>query len=51
MNPLAVTWAPLVYTDIGRKNLKNFIDSGFNHVLGTSEPNVTKKLAKLAFVN
>lgn len=50
MNPLTVTWAPLVYTDIGKKNLKNFIDSGFNHILGTSEPNVTKKLAKLAFI-
>ena len=49
MNPLAVTWAPLVYTDIGKKNLESFINSGFNHILGTSEPNVTKKIAKLAF--
>ena len=25
MNPICVTWAPLLYSDIGRKNLDNFI--------------------------
>jgi len=49
MNPLAVTWAPLKATQIGRKNLDAFIASGFNHVLGTPNPITTKKLTQLAF--
>ena len=35
MNPLCVTFAPPVYTSIGRENLKNFIDAGFDHKLIT----------------
>ncbi len=49
MNPLAVTWAPLVATEIGRKNLDAFIHSGFDHILGTPNPQITRKLAQLAF--
>ena len=49
MNPLAVTWSPLIYTDIGRINLDNFIKSGFNHILGTPNPEVSKRLIYLAF--
>lgn len=49
MNPLCVTWAPLLPTDIGRQNLHNFIQSGFNHVLATPNPKVTRKLTQLAF--
>ena len=49
MNPLCVTWAPLLPTDLGRKNLDNFIASGFNHILGTPNPKVTRKLTQLAF--
>lgn len=49
MNPLAVTWAPLKATAIGRQNLDAFIASGFNHILGTSNPQVTKRLTHLSF--
>ncbi len=49
MNPLTVTWAPLKPTEIGRKNLDSFISSGFNHVLGTPNPLVTRKLTELSF--
>lgn len=49
MNPLCVTWAPLLPTELGRKNLDNFIKSGFDHILGTPNPKVTRKLTKLAF--
>jgi N-acetyl sugar amidotransferase len=49
MNPLAVTWAPLKSTEHGRQNLDAFIASGFNHILGTSNPLVTRKLTHLAF--
>lgn len=49
MNPLAVTWAPLKATDVGRKNLDAFIASGFNHILGTPNPQTTRKLTQLSF--
>jgi N-acetyl sugar amidotransferase len=49
MNPLGVTWAPLRPTDIGRQNLDAFIAAGFNHILGTPDPTVTRKLTKLSF--
>lgn len=49
MNPLAVTWAPLKSTVIGRQNLDAFIASGFNHILGTPNPQITKKLTHLSF--
>ena len=49
MNPLAVTWAPLKATEIGRKNLDAFIASGFNHILGTPNPIVTRRLSQLSF--
>lgn len=49
MNPLTVTWAPLKATAIGRQNLDAFIASGFNHILGTPNPQVTRKLTHLSF--
>lgn len=49
MNPLTVTWAPLKASQIGRRNLDAFIASGFNHILGTPNPLVTRKLTQLSF--
>ena len=49
MNPLCVTWAPLKATSLGRKNLDNFIAAGFDHILGTPNPKVIRKLTGLAF--
>ena len=49
MNPLCVTWAPLRYTEIGRQNLDAFIEAGFDHILGTPNPRVTRKLTELSF--
>jgi len=49
MNPLTVTWAPLKATEIGRRNLDAFLASGFNHILGTPNPQITKKLTHLSF--
>ena len=46
MNPLCVTWSPLRYSEVGRQNLQEFIDSGFSHVLGTPDPTVIKRLTK-----
>lgn len=49
MNPLTVTWAPLKATEIGRRNLDSFIATGFNHLLGTPDPIVTRRLTQLSF--
>ena len=51
MNPLCVTWAPLRPTEIGRKNLDSFISSGFDHILGTPNPAVTRRLTSLSFIH
>ena len=48
MNPLTVTWSPLLPTDIG-KNLFNFIQSGFDNVFGTPNGLVAKKPTNLSF--
>ncbi|MDC8758882.1 N-acetyl sugar amidotransferase [Janthinobacterium fluminis] len=48
MNPLTVTWAPLKATEIGRRNLDAFIQSGFDNVLGTPNGKITRKLTRLA---
>ena len=49
MTPLTVTWAPLRSTDIGRRNLTAFIDSGFDNICGTANGVVTRRLTALAF--
>mgnify|MGYP000929376253 CR=1 FL=1 len=49
MNPLCVTWAPMLYTDIGWTNLQNSIQAGFDHVLLTPNPILHRKLSLLAF--
>ena len=32
MNPLTVTWPPILYTDYGLKNWRNWLDSGFDNI-------------------
>ena len=49
MNPLCVTWSPFEYTQIGLENLKRFINSGFNNILGQPDGQLHRKLTKLAF--
>lgn len=48
MNPLTVTWAPLKATEIGRRNLDAFIESGFDNILGRPNGIVNRKLVQLA---
>jgi N-acetyl sugar amidotransferase len=49
MNPLCVTWSPIVPTSLGKKNLSNFIKTGFDHILGKPKTKTYKKLTSLAF--
>ena len=52
MNPLTVTWAPHLYTDIGWKNFNNWIHvGGFDNILFTPNGRLHKLLTKLAFEN
>ena len=51
MNPLTVTWAPHIYTDIGWKNFQSWIHSGFDNQLYTPNGQIHRKLTKLAFEN
>lgn len=49
MNPLTVTWAPLIYTDIGWKNFQALRDSGFTNILASPNGLLHRRLARLSF--
>ena len=50
MNPLSVTWAPHLYTEIGWKNLHEMTRVGdVANILGTPSGAVHRKLTKLSF--
>lgn len=52
MNPLTVTWAPHLYTDIGWRNFQNWMHvGGLDNVLFTPNGRVHRLLTKLAFEN
>ena len=46
MNPLTVTWAPHIYTDIGWKNFQGLIHSGLSNILGTPDGKVHRRLTR-----
>src|SRR3990167_7119275 len=47
MNPLTVTWASLIDTDIGRQNLDAFIAAGFDNLLMKPNGKIMRKLTAL----
>jgi len=49
MNPLTVTVRPAMEMDLGRKNLSNFINSGFSHIHITAHPEGMRKLNYYGF--
>jgi N-acetyl sugar amidotransferase len=51
MNPLCVTWSPIVSTKIGKLNLTNFINTGFDHIMGKPKRDIYHKLTGLSFSN
>lgn len=52
MNPLTVTWAPHLYTEIGFKNFTNWIhEGGLDNILFTPNGKLHRVLTKLAFKN
>jgi N-acetyl sugar amidotransferase len=52
MNPLTVTYSPLLYTDIGWKNLRSWINvGGFDNILFSPNGKVSGILARESFQN
>lgn len=51
MNPLTVTWPPILYTEYGYKNWKNWVDSGFDNLTFTRNGKVMKLLTRLSIEN
>ena len=52
MNPLTVTWAPHMYTDVGWRNFTNWVHlGGFDNFLFTPDGQTHRKLTELAFRN
>jgi N-acetyl sugar amidotransferase len=52
MNPLTVTWPPILYTDYGYENWKNWIEiGGFDNISFKQNGNAMKLLTKLSIEN
>jgi N-acetyl sugar amidotransferase len=51
MNPLTVTWPPILYTTYGYQNWKNWIDSGFDNISFNRNGKVMKLLTRLSIEN
>jgi N-acetyl sugar amidotransferase len=51
MNPLLVTWPPILYTDIGRENFDSWLRMGFANYSYFPNQKVHRLITKLAFEN
>lgn len=52
MHPLTVTWPPIMYTDYGYQNYKNWIEiGGFDNIMFKQNGQVMRLLTKLSIVN
>ena len=52
MNPLTVTWPPILYTDYGLKNYRNWLDiGGFDNISFYRNGDVMKTLTRLSILN
>ncbi len=50
MNPLCITITPPLPLDLGEKNLRSFIQSGYSHISINPPSDIMKQLNKLGFV-
>jgi N-acetyl sugar amidotransferase len=52
MHPLTVTWPPILYTEIGWRNFRNWIEvGGFDNITFKPNGRVMKLLTRLAIIN
>jgi N-acetyl sugar amidotransferase len=49
MNPLCLTITPPLPTSLGQKNLKSFIDSGYDHISVNINPNTMRVMDTIGF--
>lgn len=49
MNPITVTWTPLIYTDVGYHNFQALRDAGFTNLLCSPNGRLHRQLARLSF--
>ena len=50
MHPITITWAPHIYTDIGRQNFEGLVHAGLDNITGTPNGIVHRKLTKMATI-
>ncbi len=50
MNPVAITVTPALPLELGNRNLKNFIDSGYNHLQVNADPQAMRILNREGFI-
>ena len=50
MNPLTVTWAPHIYTDIGWSNFQALVHAGLDNILGTPNGLAHRKMTRLCTI-
>ena len=50
MNPLAITVTPALSLELGDKNLKNYINSGFNHIQINPDAEAMQALNRAGFI-
>jgi N-acetyl sugar amidotransferase len=51
MHPLAVTVTPALSLELGDRNLRNFINSGYNHIQISPDAEVMRKLNRQGFID
>lgn len=52
MHPLTVTWPPILYTDVGWKNYRNWVEiGGFDNLMFKQNGRIMKLLTRLAIEN
>ena len=52
MNPLTITWPPILYTEYGKKNFQNWLSvGGFDNLTINYNPEVLRRLTKLSLTN
>ncbi len=50
MRPLYVTWSPLLYTDVGLRNLQNLYNSGIDGKIFTPDRELQRKISLLGLI-
>ncbi len=50
MNPLCVTIRPNLELEVGKHNLLNFVNSGYDHIHLTPDPDISREIDRIGFV-